>query len=82
LNFDLILCQIQGIFSQELFISTTNSSGFIHLFTLSKKYFHAPSIAPQNLGQIVVKPAIKLDFKSFQPRAVIIAFVAQETAGP
>jgi hypothetical protein len=75
------LCQIQGIFSHFSFISRINSSGEIHLFKLSKKYFHAQSIAPQNLGQIVVNHAIKLDFKSFHARAVIMELVAQETAG-
>jgi hypothetical protein len=82
LNFDLILCHIHGIFSPFSFISLMKFSGLIHIFTLSKKYFHAQSIAHQNLGQIVVNHDIKLDFKSFQARAVTIALVAQETAGP
>jgi hypothetical protein len=50
--------------------------------TAFPKYVAAPSIAQPNLGQIVVKPAISDDFRSFQALAVIIAFVAHETAGP
>ena len=81
LNFDLTLCPIQGIFIPEFFIDFTKINGEISSETAFEKYFAAQSIAQPNLGQIVVRPAIKLDFKSFQALAVIIAFVAPATAG-
>gem|GEM_PF-3218646 len=82
LNFDFTLCPIHGINSHFCFIVSTYSFGEIPFFTASEKYFQAPSIAHQNLGHIVVSQAIRLDLTSFQALAVIIAFVAQETAGP
>jgi hypothetical protein len=82
LNFDFTLCQIPGILSPAFFIEVTNSVAVILSSTAFPKYVAAPSIAPPNLGQIVVKPAISDDFKSFPALAVIIAFVAPDTAGP
>jgi hypothetical protein len=82
LNFDLTLCQIPGIFIPAFFIDFTNSIAEILSSTAFPKYVAAQSIAPPNLGQIVVKPAIKDDFRSFQALAVIMALVAHETAGP
>jgi hypothetical protein len=76
------LCPIPGILIPAFFIEVTNSFGVIPSATACKKYVAAQSIAQPNLGQIVVKPAINDDFKSFPALAVIIAFVAPETAGP
>lgn len=58
------------------------SSGEIHDFTDSSQYFPAPSMAPPNLGPMVVSPAMSEDLRSFPALAVTIAFVAPETAGP
>jgi hypothetical protein len=81
LNFDFTLCQIHGILIPLFFIEITKVSGEIQSLNQWKKYFAAQSIAQPNFGQIVVSHAIKLDFKSFQALAVIIALVAHETAG-
>jgi hypothetical protein len=50
--------------------------------TAFPKYVAAPSIAQPNFGQIVVSPAMSDDLRSFPALAVIIAFVAHDTAGP
>jgi hypothetical protein len=82
LNFDFTLCQIPGIFKPACFIDFTKSVAVILSSTAFQKYVAAQSIAQPNFGQIVVRPAISDDFKSFHALAVIIAFVAHETAGP
>jgi hypothetical protein len=76
------LCQIPGILIPAFFIDFTKSSAVILSSTAFPKYVAAQSIAPPNLGQIVVKPAISDDLRSFHALAVIIAFAAHETAGP
>jgi hypothetical protein len=82
LNFDFTLCQIPGILSPAFFIELTKSVAVILSSTALPKYVAAPSIAQPNFGQIVVKPAIRDDLRSFHALAVIIALVAPETAGP
>jgi hypothetical protein len=82
LNFDFTLCQIPGILIPAFLIDLTKSVAVMLSSTAFQKYVAAPSIAQPNLGQIVVKPAMSEDFKSFPALAVIIAFVAHETAGP
>jgi len=76
------LCPIHGIGTQACFIFTMRLSGYTPSHTELYQTFAAPSIAPPKRGPIVRSPAVREDTISFPARAVIIVFVAPETAGP
>ena len=82
LNFDFTLCPIPGMLIPDCFIVLMKSSGEVFCDTDSSQYFHAPSIAQPKRGQIVARPDMSDDLRSFPALAVTIAFVAPETAGP